>query len=124
MNDPVPPPVSYADNRLPVGPTGYQVFAYPSDSAGPLNGAVMDDGVRLSLSPTRAVWFRALPMFLVAVVWAAIVLWILPLQRHHAMSLWASRVWTLGMVCAALVIVFHPLWLARRLNRLPWITVD
>jgi hypothetical protein len=121
----VPEPIPYADPKLPVGPTGFQVLSYPADSAGYVGGRVKDDGVRLSLEPTGTLNARWIPIFLVWLAWAVFAVMWIPKQSRSptAIPLWARRVEMLVFVSGT-GLLFWYLLKPDSPSRVPWITVD
>jgi hypothetical protein len=125
VNERVPEPLPYADPKLPVGPTGFQVLSYPGDAAGYVGGRVKDDGARVSLEPTGALNARWIPIFLVWLAWAVFgVIWVPKQPRSPTPTpQWARRLEMFAFVSGS-GLLFWYLLKPESPSRVPWITVD
>lgn len=125
MSDHPSQTVPYADAKLPVGPTGFQVVSYPSDGAGYVGGRLRDDGVRLSLEPTGTLNARWIP---IGLVWLARSVGLIAYSETHRRAATTTPVWFTRTVCVAFAtgtgLLFWYLLKPESNSRVPWITVD
>jgi hypothetical protein len=125
VSEHVPEPVPYADPKLPVGPTGFEVRSYPSDGAGYVGGRVRDDGVNLSLEPTGTLNARWIPIGLIWLAWSASMILYSETHRRPATTtpVWFSRAAGILFVTGT-GLLFWYLLKPESNSRVPWITVD